>query len=156
MRPKFIVNVADLQEVESCYKAPYDGEKLSWSRDLGGPTGGKRLGYWYERLPPGRRISFTHAHSAEEEAVWVVSGKCHVRLLPPDGPIEEHEIGPGDFVCFPPGTGIAHTLVNRGDADCALFVVGERRREEDKVRYPEDVEYDAFLKAARPGRHWDV
>jgi len=154
MRPKFIVHAADLNEEESSYRAPFDAEKLSWSRDLGGAAGGKRLGYWYERLPPGRRLSFTHAHSAEEEAVWVVSGTCLVRLLHPDGRVEEHGVGPGDFVCFPGGTDIAHTFVNRGAEDCALFVVGERRKDEDRVHYPEDAEYDDFLRTTRPERHW--
>ena len=152
-RPSFIVHAADLPEEESAYKAPYDAEKLSWSRNLGKPTGGVRLGYWYERLPPGRRTSFTHAHSAEEEAVWVVAGRCHVRLVV-DGRTDEHEIGPGDFVCFPAGTGIAHTFVNHGTADCDLFVVGERRPDEDRVRYPEDTAYDEHLRTTRPERHW--
>jgi len=154
MRPKFIVTAADVKEEESTYRAPFDAEKLSYSRDLGGPAGGTRLGYWYERLPPGRRISFTHAHSSEEEAVWVVKGSCHVRLVYPDGRVEEHPIAAGDFVCYPGGTDLAHTLVNHGDADCELFVVGERRPTEDLVHYPEDPAYDDFLRTTRPERYW--
>jgi uncharacterized cupin superfamily protein len=154
VRPPFLVHATDLPETESAYRAPFDAEKLSWSRNLGQPTGAVRLGYWYERLPPGRRMSFTHAHSLEEEAVWVIAGRCHLRLRFPDGRVEEHEVGPGDFVCFPAGTGIAHTFVNHGTADFEALVVGEHRPDEDRCRYPEDSAYDAHLRATNPERHW--
>jgi uncharacterized cupin superfamily protein len=57
-------------------------------------------------------------------------------------------------VSFLAGTGIAHTVVNRGDAECTLFVVGERRPGVDRYFYPEDSEYDSHLRKNRPERHW--
>lgn len=70
----FIVHALDVPEEEGAYPAPFDGEKLSFGRNLGKAAGTERLGLWQERLPPGRRTSFTHAHSHEEELVYVLQG----------------------------------------------------------------------------------
>jgi uncharacterized cupin superfamily protein len=60
----------------------------------------------------------------------------------------------GHAVSFPAGTGIAHTVVNRSDGECTLFVVGERRPGVDRCFYPEDSEYDVHFHQNRPERHW--
>jgi uncharacterized cupin superfamily protein len=78
-----IVHIDDVEEVEGCYPAPFDTEKLSIYRDLGRAAGSKTIGFAYERLPPGRRTRFTHAHLREEELVYVLSGRCHVRMIEP-------------------------------------------------------------------------
>lgn len=149
----FIVHIEDVPEEESAYPSPFDGEKLAFSRDLGRAAGSKNLGFGIERLPPGRRTSFTHAHKEEEELVYVLSGTCHVRLIAPGAEPREIPLRAGHGVSFPPGTGIAHTFVNRGTEDCLLFVVGERRPT-DRWFYPEDAEYDAHFAATSPERHW--
>jgi uncharacterized cupin superfamily protein len=149
----FIAHVDDVAEIEGCYPPPFDGEKLSVYRDLGRATGSQRVGFAFERLLPGRRTSFTHAHSHEEEFVYVISGRCHVRLVEA-GAAEEIPLRAGHAVTFPAGTGIAHCFVNRGDEECALLVVGERRPDEDLVTYPDDPAYDAHHAKTRPERHW--
>lgn len=76
-----------------------------------------RLGIHHERLLPGRRTSYPHAESAEEEFVYVIEGAPDVWL---DG--ELYRLGPGDAVGFPAGTGIAHTFLNNTEEDVRLLV----------------------------------
>lgn len=149
-----VVHKDEVAEIEGAYPAPFDGEKLSIYRDLGVAAGSRRLGFGFERLPPGRRTSFTHAHSHEEELVYVLSGTCHVRLVEPGAAPREVALRAGHAVSFPAGTGIAHTFVNHGAEECTLLVVGERRRDADRVEYPEDRAYDEHHAKTRPARHW--
>ncbi len=151
----FIIHALDVPEEEGFYPAPFDGEKLSFSQDLGKAAGTERLGLRQERLPPGRRTSFTHAHSHEEELVYILVGECHVRLIEP-GAAEAREIPlrAGHTVSFPAGTGVAHCFVNHGTRDCLLLCVGERHRGIDRCFYPEDREYDEHLRRTRPERYW--
>ena len=81
-------------------------------------------------MPPGTRSSDPHAHSHEEEFVFVVEGRPEVWI---DG--EVHALAPGDGVAFPAGTGIAHCFLNNSDAPVKLLIVGERNAE-DRVHYP--------------------
>jgi uncharacterized cupin superfamily protein/GNAT superfamily N-acetyltransferase len=149
----FIAHLDDLSETEGAYPAPFDAEKLTIYKDLGRATGTKTVGFGHERLLPGRRTSFTHAHELEEEFVFVVSGTCHVRLVEPGREPREVPLRAGHAVAFPAGTGIAHTFVNHGTEECVLFIAGERRPT-DRWFYPEDPAYDAHFGGRRPERYW--
>ena len=93
-------------------------------------TGEKlRCGLW--ELPPGKKSFPLHAHHVTEEALFVVSGRAKVRT--PEG---LEEIGPGDFVSFPPG-GPAHQLVNDGAEPLVYFAVSTNHAGADVVEYPE-------------------
>jgi len=150
----YVVHIDDVAEVEGAYPAPFDREKLSIYRDLGRAAGSKNLGFAVERLLPGRRSSFTHAHTDEEEFVYVLSGTCHVRIVEPGSEPAEIPLRAGHAVSFPAATGIAHTFVNHGTEECAVLVVGERRPDVDRVFYPDDLEYDAHFAKNRPQRYW--
>ncbi len=152
-RPPFVVRAADVLEEESAYPAPFDVERLSFSRDLGRAAGSRTLGASHERLPPGRRTSFTHAHLREEELVYVLAGRPTLRWIPSNGTPRETELAPGDFVTFPAGTGTAHTFWNRTDEEAELFVVGERKTSEC-VTYPDDPDYVAWRHERRPLGTW--
>jgi uncharacterized cupin superfamily protein len=152
--PEYVVHIDDVPEVEGAYRAPFDQEKLSLYRDLGRAAGSKTVGYSWERLLPGRRTAFTHAHSAEEEFIYVISGTCHLRIIEPGSQPREFPLRAGHGVCFPAGTGIAHTFINRGTEECTLFIVGERRPDSDRVFYPEDTGYDALHARNDPEHHW--
>ena len=154
MTPPYIVHVDDVPEEEGTYPPPFDREKLSIYKNLGKATGSKSLGFAVERLLPGRRTSFTHAHSHEEEFVYVLSGACHVRIIEPGSDPHEVPLRAGHAVTFVAGTRIAHTFVNRGTQDCLLFIVGERRPDDDRVCYPDDPEYDAAHAQNVPECHW--
>jgi uncharacterized cupin superfamily protein len=152
--PPFVVHQDEVSEIEGTYPPPFDAEKLTVYRDLARAAGSERIGLAVERLLPGRRSSFTHAHSHEEEMVYVLSGECHVRLLERGAPQREVPLRAGHLVSLVAGTGIAHTFVNHGSEPCTLLVIGERNPQ-DRVFYPEDPEYDAHHARERPERHWD-
>lgn len=123
-----------------------DGEKFSGTDELrsinasfGAHFGLQRLGIHHERLPPGRRTSFPHAESAEEEFVYVLEGEPDVWL---DGRL--HRLKPGDGVGFPAGTGLAHSFLNNTDADVRLLVVGETAKAENRIIYPVNLERKAL------------
>jgi uncharacterized cupin superfamily protein/L-amino acid N-acyltransferase YncA len=152
--PPYVVHLDDVAEVEGTYPPPFDAEKLTIYRDLGRAAGTRNVGFGHERLLPGRRSSFTHAHELEEEFVLVLEGTCHLRVIEPGAAPREIPLRKGHAVAFPPGTGIAHCFVNRGDAECLLFIAGERRRD-DRWFYPEDADYEAHFARTRGERHWD-
>jgi len=92
----------------------------------------KALGIWYEILPPGRRSSFPHAHTHEEEFVYVLKGELTVWL---NGYTKT--IGPHCLAAFPSGTGLAHTLINNSDEDVVYICIGETEQfKDEKIIYP--------------------
>ncbi|MEZ2223225.1 cupin domain-containing protein [Rhizobium sp. RCC_161_2] len=129
-RPSYI---AHWQEIERPDNRRYDGddELMSIGAAFGRRFGLNKLGIHHERLPPGRRTSFPHAESAEEEFVYVIEGEPDVWL---DGHL--HRLKPGDGVGFPAGTGIAHSFLNNTDDEVRLLVVGERHKPENRIVYP--------------------
>jgi uncharacterized cupin superfamily protein len=129
-RPSFI---AHWREIEQPDDRHYDGddELMSIGAAFGRVFGLTKLGIHHERLPPGRRTSFPHAESAEEEFVYVIEGEPDVWL---DGHL--HRLKPGDGVGFPAGTGISHSFLNNTEAEVHLLVVGERSKTENRIVYP--------------------
>jgi uncharacterized cupin superfamily protein/RimJ/RimL family protein N-acetyltransferase len=152
-RPSWLVRADDVPEVEGRYPPPWDAEITSHGRDLGRAAGSRRIGAWRERLAPGHRTAFTHAHLREEELVFVLSGHPSVRWIDPGQPAREEVLDPGDFAAFPAGTGIAHAFVNRSHDDAVLLVIGERDPA-DRVAYPEDPAFEEWRRAARSHRTW--
>jgi uncharacterized cupin superfamily protein len=129
-RPSFI---AHWREIEGPDDRHYDGDDELMS--IGAPFSRafnlKKLGIHHERLLPGRRTSFPHAESTEEEFVYVIEGEPDVWI---DGHL--HRLKPGDGVGFPAGTGIAHTFLNNTEVEVQLLVVGEPTKAENLLVYP--------------------
>jgi uncharacterized cupin superfamily protein len=139
-RPDFIRHWSELEkETEIHYEG--DDELMGFGAPLARSFGLTRLGIHHERLPPGRRLSFPHAESHEEEFVYVIEGRPEVWL---DGVL--HPLRPGDAVGFPAGTGIAHTFINNTDEEVRLLVVGETKKAENRIFYPKNIEQQS----ARP------
>ncbi len=129
-RPDCIRHYTELQEE---WPGRYRGhdESLSRGAPLGRALGLKRIGIHHETLPPGRRTSWPHAESAEEEFVYVLEGNPHAWI---DGHL--YELRPGDAVGFPAGTGVCHTFLNNSAVEVRLLVVGEANRADNKIFYP--------------------
>lgn len=151
--PPFITHIDDVPENEGRYPAPFDGEPLTFGRDIGSAAGVERLGTYVERLPAGRRTSRLHAHLREEETVYVLEGTPLLRWQEPGGETHETALRPGSFAVFRAGTGIAHSLYNPGPGDARLLVVGERQPG-DRVVYPEDADLEAWREAQGSNRRW--
>jgi len=129
-RPTFIGNYRDLQDADDAH---YEGsqELLSIGSPVGRALGLTRIGIHIETLPPGRRTSWPHAESDEEEFVYVLEGTPSVWV---DGHL--HLLREGDFVAFPAGTGIAHTIINNAAQTARLLVGGEANKATNRIVYP--------------------
>jgi uncharacterized cupin superfamily protein len=68
-------------------------------------------------LPPGKESAVFHVHYREEEWVYVLEGRGVIELDE-----AEHEVGPGDFVAFPPG--VAHQVRNTSADERLLLLEG--------------------------------
>ena len=133
-RPSSIVHWTEIEQADDSH---YDGddELMSIGARFGRHFELTRLGIHHERLLPGRRTSYPHAESAEEEFVYVIAGTPDVWL---DG--ELHRLRPGDGVGFPAGTGICHSFLNNSAREVRLLVVGEAHKPENRVFYPRNPE----------------
>jgi uncharacterized cupin superfamily protein len=129
--------IAHWSEIERADDNRYSGddELLSIGAAFGEHFNLTRLGIHHERLPPGRRTSYPHAESAEQEFVFVIEGEPDVWL---DGRL--YPLRPGDAVGFPAGDGLCHTFINNTDAEVRLLVVGERPKDENRIVYPRNPE----------------
>ncbi len=108
-----------------------DDELMGLDSDLVRPLGLGRVAVHHHRLLPGRRTSYPHAESAEEEFVFVLAGTPDVWI---DGHL--HRLAPGDAVGFPAGTGIAHSFLNDTEEEVRLIVVGECIVPGARILYP--------------------
>jgi uncharacterized cupin superfamily protein/RimJ/RimL family protein N-acetyltransferase len=140
MRPPFIGHYTDFLD-EDCAHYPDSTELLSIGSAVGKKLGLVKIGIHIETLPPGRRTSYPHAESEEEEFAFVIDGTPDVWI---DG--ELHRLRPGDFVAFPSGTGIAHTFMNNTTQTARLLVGGEATKVTNKIVYPLNDERNLVLK----------
>jgi uncharacterized cupin superfamily protein len=98
---------------------------------IGRQAGAERLGASVWDVPPGQATYPYHFHHAQEELLFVLSGRPSLRT--PDG---WRDLVPGETVVFPVGEGGAHQLVNRTDEAVRLLVVSPNRVPEILV-YPD-------------------
>lgn len=140
-RPSFIGNYLDFLEDDiSCYSTSGSSELLSIGSAVGKKLGLVKIGIHIETLLPGRRTSWPHAESEEEEFAFVIEGNPHVWI---DGEI--FPLKPGDFVAFPSGTGISHTFINNSSTPVRLLVSGEANKETNKIIYPLHPERNKYM-----------
>ena len=125
------LNAFESLSKDACYY-PGDTEELTHDACLSRPFKMKSIAVWLEKLPAGNRASWPHAHLKEEEFLFVVEGEPHIWL---NG--QEFQIGKFDGVDFKPGSGVAHTVVNKSSKDVYYICVGECEAEGDKIYYPQ-------------------
>ena len=101
-------------------------------RPLGDLFGLANFGVNLTRLAPGAISSLRHAHSRQDEFVYILSGNP---VLVTDA--GETPLAPGMCAGFRAGTGDGHHLVNRTKADVVYLEVGDRSSG-DAGSYPDD------------------
>lgn len=146
-RSDFIKNCEELR-IDESFSYPGDSETFGTGAALGRAFGLKRVAINYEVLAPGDRSSWPHAHSAEEEFIFILKGNPQIWI---DG--NTYDLGPGDCVGLPPGTGHAHTLLNNTDQEITAIVVGEGHVETDKIYYPKHPARNQEMK--KKGHLWE-
>ena len=140
MRPPFIGHFSEFLDDDNA-SYPGSSERLSIGSAVGKNLGLKKNGIHIESLLPGRRTSYPHAESEEEEFAYVIEGNPHAWI---NG--ELHPLKAGDFVAFPSGTGICHTFINNSNVRALLLVGGESRKPTNKIIYPLNDEINLIRK----------
>jgi uncharacterized cupin superfamily protein len=119
--PRHVVRTAGLDWSQAWRgRHPFNDASEMRLVSLGDAAGLTRLGVHLIRIPPGKESFIPHAHSVQEEFVFVLEGAADAVL---DG--VRHPIGPGDFVGFPTD-GVVHSIVSRGPGDLVYLTGGER------------------------------
>jgi len=101
-------------------------------RALGDLFGLTNFGVNLTRLEPGAISALRHAHTRQDEFVYVLQG--HATLLTDEGPVR---LSPGMCAGFKAGTGNAHQLINQGSEDVVYLEIGDRTPG-DTATYPDD------------------
>jgi len=101
-------------------------------RPLGDLFGLKSFGVNLTRLKPGGQSALRHAHTVQDEFVYILEGRP--TLVTDAG---RTALQPGMCAGFKGGTGDAHHLVNESDADVVYLEMGDRLPGDSAV-YPDD------------------
>lgn len=101
-------------------------------RPLGDLFGLTHFGVNLTRLKPGGISALRHAHSVQDEFVYVLEGQP--TLITDAG---ETPLAPGMCAGFMAGTGDGHHLVNNTDSDVVFLEIGDRT-DDDSATYPDD------------------
>jgi uncharacterized cupin superfamily protein len=108
-----------------------ESQKKRYARRLGDFAGLKNFGVNLVRVVPGGQSSARHAHTKQDEFVYVISGEL---VLVTDAGRET--VGAGTCIGFPANTGDGHHLLNETGMDAVFLVVGDRTAGDD-VSYPD-------------------
>lgn len=101
-------------------------------RPLGDLFGLTRFGVNLTQLAPGAASALRHAHTRQDEFVYVLQGEP--TLHSGEG---SWRLAPGQCVGFKAGAGDAHRLVNDSAAEVVYLEIGDRGAG-DEVHYPDD------------------
>ena len=117
----------------SMYPEPFRTRVLPREkRALGEALGLTAFGVNLSTLLPGKESSMRHAHSHEEEFVFVLEGEVVLRT--DEG---EQVLGAGTCAGFPAGTSNGHQLLNRSGQPARYLEFGTRHPA-DTAAYPDD------------------
>ena len=101
-------------------------------RTLGDLFGLTNFGVNLTRLPPGAMSALRHAHTKQDEFIYILEGSP--TLVTDAG---ETQLSPGMCAGFKAGTGDAHNLINRTKQDVVYLEIGDRTPG-DSATYPDD------------------
>jgi uncharacterized cupin superfamily protein len=121
------------RERPSNYPEPFASRmKGREKRPLGDLFGLTNFGVNLTRLAPGAQSALRHAHTKQDEFVYILDG--HPTLVTDAG---ETPLEPGMCAGFRAGSGDAHHLVNRSGAHVLYLEIGDRTPG-DAASYPDD------------------
>jgi uncharacterized cupin superfamily protein len=124
---------ADVPESNATrYPEPFrEVQRKRYNRRLSDHAGLKNYGVNLVRVEPGGQSAARHAHSKQDEFVYVLAGEF---VLVTDAGRET--VGAGSCIGFPAGTGDGHQFLNVTNNDAVFLVVGDRTPG-DVVTYPD-------------------
>jgi uncharacterized cupin superfamily protein len=132
---KPVVNIADVPLLDRGH-----GEKfaLQWGR-IGPLVGAKALGCALHVVAAGKRAFPYHAHHANEELFFILSGTGEYRYGDKTYPIKT-----GDFLAAPAGgPEVAHQIINTGAEEMRYLGISTMRTP-DAVDYPDSGKFGVW------------
>ncbi len=121
------------RSTRSAYPEPFASQMAGRDkRVLGDLFGLTRFGVNLTTLAPGARSSLRHAHTLQDEFIYVIEGQPS--LVTNAG---KHRLEPGMCAGFRAGSGDAHHLLNESDQPVVYLEIGDRTPG-DTVSYPDD------------------
>ena len=126
-----ILRAADIDRAELAMEQRLNPRARFKDAMLARLAGLQRIGLSRGRIAPGGESFAYHAHQAEEEWIFILSGRARARI---DGAL--HDLAPGDFAAFP-APQAPHLLSNPFDEDCVYLMGGERGLVTDVLQYPD-------------------
>jgi len=146
------VNAADApaRRKPSNYPEPFASRMAGREKHpLGNLFGLTNVGVNLTRLAPNAMSALRHAHSQQDEFVYILEG--HPILHTDTRPVR---LAPGMCAGFKAGTGKAHHLVNETAEDVVYLEIGDRTPG-DEVTYPDDDIRASFVNGERRFTHKD-
>jgi uncharacterized cupin superfamily protein len=123
-----------------------EGENSFRRKELANATDAEKLGCSLYELDPAKRSWPYHYHTANEEAIYVLSGSGMVRLGGEERPLEA-----GDYVAFPADESGGHQVVNDGD-ETLRYLAMSTMEEPDVTIYPEMEKFGVYAGSPPGGR----
>ncbi|WP_458187963.1 cupin domain-containing protein [Haladaptatus sp. NG-WS-4] len=114
-------------------------------KQLGAVVDGDQLGCSLYDLPLGRR-SWPYHHTANEEAMFVLSGRGTLRLDD-----EKTSLTEGDYVALPADESGGHRVINDSDEPLTYLMVSTMV-DPDVVVYPDSEKVGVFVESPPGGR----
>ncbi|WP_265111263.1 cupin domain-containing protein [Halosolutus halophilus] len=139
------INDSDL-EWDEYDRDDTDGETAFRRKELANAVDADDLGCSLYELPPGTRSWPYHYHTANEEAMYVLSGEGLLRVA--DG---EESLTAGDYVTLPANERGGHRVVNDGE-DPLRYLMVSTMTEPDVTIYPEMNKFGVFVGSPPGGR----
>ena len=128
--PKHLIRTGTLDPADAMrIKHPLNPNSEVFMHRLGDRVGMQRVHLSFARVPPGKESFIPHAHSVQEEFLFILEGRGTADI---DG--ERFAVGPGDYLGFPTD-GAVHHLINDGTEDLIYLMGGERSKVE-VARFP--------------------
>lgn len=121
-RPEdYIVRTRDLTpESGVVFRHPLNENSNILMHMLSSHVGMARVQLSLGRVSPGRESFVPHAHTVQEEFLFILEGSGQIEI---DG--ARAPVGPGDYIGFPTD-GAVHQLYNTGTLDLVYLMGGER------------------------------
>ncbi len=122
---------ADIEALpETLTQHQFNDNAIRYSRALATTTGMTRIGIHIVRIESGHDSTTHHYHDADEEFIYILSGRGQARIGD-----EQFEVEAGDFMGFP-APSEAHSLHNPYAEDL-VYLMGGERWATDIVHYPD-------------------
>jgi uncharacterized cupin superfamily protein len=139
--PAIVAADAPLNTKKSNYPEPFFSRMAKREkRPLGNLFGLTNFGVNLTRILPGGQSALRHAHSKQDEFVYILEGTPTLVTN-----VGETQLRPGMCAGFKAGSGDAHHLLNRTDSDVVYIEIGDRTAG-DAGTYPDD-DIQAALRA---------